>query len=1316
MFVGKQISGGRQGRLKTHRGVKSLFSAVSFVGSLSLFLSASSHAQLMTLPGQFDVTPQGSAVYTIPIAVPPGTGGMVPALTLDYDSGGGNGLLGVGWSLGGLPSIGRCPQTTAQDGQIKGVTYTADDRFCMAGERLMLESGTYGADGSTYRTEIEGFSKVTAHGTAGNGPAWFEVQTKSGQVMAFGNTSDSRVLATGTSTARSWGVNKVTDTVGNYLTVTYTPDATNGQAYPERIDYTGNAGESLSPYNSVQFTYESRTDAPPHYQAGSLMTTTQRLTNVKTYEGANLVSDYQLTYDTSPATDRSRITDITLCDGTGTTCLPGLQAGWSGADNDTLSYGAEATYGVTVNFNTQYYRTGDLNGDSLTDVVIFRHSTYVSMLSNGDGTFTNLGAQSYPGGYNFNIGDPNFAPCIGHVPPVPMLGDIDGDGDTDVTFFKAYWCWGGAVKYWSYTSNGDGTFSQVAYFEDAGFFNLGSVSAHEQALMHAIGGGYFFSLVSGDLSGDGREDFLFVGKELTSYLEPYIYALVSDGDGYYTYGGRQSLVGDLSTAEVAYPSLVGEFNGDGKTDFVLHKNDQLIAFFAAEDGQMTYVGHQTYSSVSFDSNYDTVQGDFNGDGLTDFLKYRDTDYYPFLSTGDGQVIEVGIQSLGGPDFDNGPASGYSSLAGDYNGDGLTDFIVTKDDQYYLYTSNGDGTFAYQGAQTLPNGQDFDDGPSSNFYPFTGDFDGDGVSDFLFSSTTWARTFLKDGELSDYIDTLTTGLGASTSVTYEPLTDSTVYTKDTDAVYPLIDLQFPSYVVAQVDADNGIGGVYSSSYAYAGLKAELGGRGLLGFREHTVTDLQTNIVQTTEFAQTYPYIGFALSQTKELGALTLNETINTYDADDLGGTRRWPYLLQSVEQSKDLDGTAMPSITTDYIYDAYGNPTQVTVTNGDDNSTKTTVNTYTNDTTNWFLGRLIKSTVINVADTSGGGGGGGNAAPFAFDDDAATNEDIALTFDPRTNDIDTNGDPLTISAKTDGANGTVAIVSGGTELEYTPNLNFYGTDSFTYTIDDGNGAGDTALVNMTIVPVNDAPDAVDDVVNTDEDIVLTFDPRTNDSDVESDPLTITAKTDGTNGTVAIVSGGTALEYTPNLNFYGTDSFTYTIDDGNGGINTANVDVTINTVNDAPEAVDDALSASSTYPATLDPCTNDTDIESDPLTITAKTDGANGTVVIGGSGTEVTYTSNAGFQGTDSFTYTVDDGNGGTDTATVTVTVGPPPIIVQDSAGNIQSPYQHFHWGIYWIWKASSQTIYTSYVSFCDPNATYETGYIFTGNGCEIIYVP
>ena len=275
----------------------------------------------------------------------------------------------------------------------------------------------------------------------------------------------------------------------------------------------------------------------------------------------------------------------------------------------------------------------------------------------------------------------------------------------------------------------------------------------------------------------------------------------------------------------------------------------------------------------------------------------------------------------------------------------------------------------------------------------------------------------------------------------------------------------------------------------------------------------------------------------------------------------------------------------------------------------------------------------------------NDAPVAVDDSASTNEDTPVTVNVVSNETDVEGDPLTVSAVTQGTNGTVTF-AGGT-VTYTPNANFSGPDTFTYTVSDGNGGTDTATVDVTVSPVNDAPVAVDDNASTNEDTPVTVNVVSNDTDIEGDPLTVSAVTQGTNGTVTF-AGGT-VTYTPNANFSGTDSFTYTVSDGNGGTDTATVDVTVNPVNDAPVAVDDSASTNEDTPVTVNVVSNDTDVEGDSLTVSAVTQGTNGTVTFAGG--TVTYTPNSNFSGPDTFTYTVSDGNGGTDTATVDVTVSP-----------------------------------------------------------------
>jgi hypothetical protein len=272
------------------------------------------------------------------------------------------------------------------------------------------------------------------------------------------------------------------------------------------------------------------------------------------------------------------------------------------------------------------------------------------------------------------------------------------------------------------------------------------------------------------------------------------------------------------------------------------------------------------------------------------------------------------------------------------------------------------------------------------------------------------------------------------------------------------------------------------------------------------------------------------------------------------------------------------------------------------------------------------------------------SPDANNDSATTNEDNAVIINVLANDTDGNGDALTI-AKVNGqaiAVGGSVAVTGGTvtlgadgKLTFTPTADFNGSTSFTYTVSDG-GLTDTATVNVT---VNAVADIVGDSATTNEDTSVTTNVLANDS-FENSGAAVTAVTQGAHGTVVNNHDGT-VTYTPNADYYGTDSYTYTVTSG-GVTETATVNVTINAVADI---VADSVTTNEDTAVTTNVLANDT-FEGSPV-VTAVTQGAHGTVVNNNNGT-VTYTPNADYNGSDSYTYTVTSG-GVTETATVNVTI-------------------------------------------------------------------
>lgn len=291
--------------------------------------------------------------------------------------------------------------------------------------------------------------------------------------------------------------------------------------------------------------------------------------------------------------------------------------------------------------------------------------------------------------------------------------------------------------------------------------------------------------------------------------------------------------------------------------------------------------------------------------------------------------------------------------------------------------------------------------------------------------------------------------------------------------------------------------------------------------------------------------------------------------------------------------------------------------------------------------------------------------LAADDSAITDEDTSVTVAaPGVLDNDsglTVGDTLVITAvDTSVTVGAVTAWDADGSFTYDPNGQFEylqtgnsTTDSFTYTLSDDYGITDTATVTITINGVNDAPTDVgldnssvaeNQYYGTAVGGFSTTDPDAGDTFTYS-----LVSGEGGNDNAWFMMEGSQLQAAASFNYETKNACSIRVQTtDSGGLHHEEIFIiTVTNVNDAPVALDDSAATPQDTSTTIEVLNNDSDSDSDTLTVDSVTQGAHGSVSSNGS--DVTYTPALGFTGTDSFTYSISDGNGGTASATVTVTV-------------------------------------------------------------------
>lgn len=635
-------------------------------------ISSNQDGVVGALPGELNISDFGGAVYSIPILMPPGIGNMTPPIAVTYNNQAGNGVLGWGWNLSGLSSIVRTGQTDYHDGNKTSVNFV-DDRYVVDGKRLMLCSGTYGEDGSVYKTEMDEMSKIVAYSEGYNGPSRFEVYKKDGTIWEYGGTDDSRIEPQNREdVVLTWLVNKISDRDGNCMMFNYIDNNIDGEWYLNSIDYTLNTNAGINTMFKVEFVYDDRSDVEFGYEFENKVKRTKILKNIvvnNNMTGAVLYEysfDYikPANYDDSQCFMYYRLQSIGLS-ANGMKLNPTIIS-WNDKKkhypNQFESYPLDKTVFNKVSF------VGDFNGDGYSDVALvpyktgpaYQNDVLVTLyLNKGDGTFES---------------DPFFTFTLDKTLEWLYIVDLNGDGLDDL------------VPYFVNNDNTPNWKSKIYAYLNRGdtFQFIGEKSSDK-----------YFTPYSGDFCHE-RKTCFFVQYNPDAYGVTYYPEIV-----YYADNQLRSQTLGIQALNVAERVFVADIDSDGRSEIMLMNNDNSLVAKITKDNDQ-YVFNHLYTDYNFNADDFMFPGDFNGDGHVDVLKYDNISYWK-VAFSDGNRLKTPVSCMAN-NLLNGLALApqdyyYCSLqnlsmpsetirTADFDGDGKTDVAVFKNTGGNYYATIG----------------------------------------------------------------------------------------------------------------------------------------------------------------------------------------------------------------------------------------------------------------------------------------------------------------------------------------------------------------------------------------------------------------------------------------------------------------------------------------------------------------------------------------------------------------------------------------------------------------------------------------------------
>lgn len=826
----------------------------------SLFLFFPSHfyadTEVGTIAGNLSVSETGAATYVIPLNSLSSPYGLSPSLSLAYNSQKGNGIIGYGWGISGLSSITIGPRTVYFDGAAEGLYEGEDNAYYLDGMRLILASGENGKEGATYRTEAEQYSIITIDSVLAETPASFTIKRNDGSTYHYGSLSGRMMYSD--SACYQWALDYMEDRLGNYTIYDYAQDSL--VLYPTAIHYGQNVHANEGGY-SIEFSYTNRNDSLPIHCFDKTKKFSKILSQINCKIGTNIYRRYDLTYETHVYSHLVSIKEIGLQNSS----YPQTTFEWDNLPNYSLDTSSPTVESLLLNeFSDMYFFAADTDNNGRSELLGLYNSTgtenpyfYVTLWNQGnnDGHFYNTTSYSTQSGISIH------------------------------DMYTAYRT-GGTLAHSSHRQDNS---IILPYFSDLSgdchmVFNCIKENSNLSYPMRSSATNACYTI--SDIDNDAMDDIVLVEQAKLSgtYPATIIRFNLSQNSLSYT---------DFSMNLTTMPTQIysADINCDGMTDLLVCTT---LGFYIYWNNAGTFSDNDRYYNAQLGECDVLKFGDINGDGLPDIIANQHNSTSWICAVNQGIISQpfafcpiTILQNMGASN--NGKNESYCFMQ-DMNGDGKSDLIVgvkryQSDNflsaQMVVLESNGE-QFQILDSHTFPNQATF---PSLS-HIVQGDFDGDGILEILyyggiFHSTStevgWRKLKL-NGYLpsTNYITTITNGLGTIQHINYGLLTDNNLYEVSSSSLFPLLTLRSPVSVTRRIETIAGSDTLWTN-YKYVDAIYHWQGKGFLGFKKMiSITHTGDSTILQNSVNDTY----FVLYKTSkktyaENGSLWKNGSSNTY---------------------------------------------------------------------------------------------------------------------------------------------------------------------------------------------------------------------------------------------------------------------------------------------------------------------------------------------------------------------------------------------------------------------------------------------------------